>query len=125
MSHGDEMENLSEADLIEALKELEAEKDRERIEKQILQPTDINLKNIRPTDLKFSTRINPPSEATKKVEAEILVQSNIIRRHVDRYLDSTIETSIFDSKEQEGKESIVKRVKNGELLVPLKIRMEG
>ena len=67
--------------------------------------------------MKFSTRINPPSEATRKVEAEILVQGEIIRKHINQYLDNTIETTILDKSEQKGKESILRRVKGGEILI--------
>ena len=71
---------------------------------------------MKPTDLKFNPRVNPPSEATKNSEAAILVQSNIIRKCINDYMSKTVETTSLSPDEAKGKESLTKRVKNGEII---------
>ena len=105
------------AEMQEALRELEAERYRERIERQVLKDSDVDFGPVRPTDLKYNTRVHPPSEATKDSEAAILVQSDKIRKCIANYLSQSVETTILTVEQQLGKESITKRVMQGELLV--------
>ena len=104
MSQGDDIENKSGAELEEALEDLEAKRELDRIENRVLTEKDINFKRVKPTDLKFNPRVNPSSEATKNSEAAILVQSNIIRKCINEYKNGTVETTRLSPDEAKGKE---------------------
>ena len=69
------------------------------------------------TELKYNKKVHPPSEATAASEAAIMVQSEAIRRCVDKYLRNNNHHSVLTSEESDGRASIEKRVKNGEILV--------
>ena len=73
MGQGDNIENLKDSEIAEALKEIDAERARERVERQIFSDNSENFSRIRPTEMKFNTKVNPPSEASIKSEAAILV----------------------------------------------------
>ena len=74
MNHGDQLEDLTDEEIIKELKRLDNERDREREERMTFRNGDINLRKVRPTDLKQNLRINPPMEATAKSEAAIVNQ---------------------------------------------------
>ena len=80
MGQGDEVEEISDDEIVKALKKLDEERNREREERKVFRNGDLNLDGVRPTDLKQNTRVNPPLEVTHKSEAAILVQQDSIRR---------------------------------------------
>ena len=117
MGQGDNIENLKDCEIAEALKEIDAERARERVERQIFNNNSVNFSRIRPTEMKFNTKVNPPTESTMKSEAAILVQSDAVRREIAEYIDNNEVKSVLTDEEQEGKQSISDRVKKGELIV--------
>ena len=54
----------------EAIIILEAQRNRERIEKQVIKNSVVDFSYVRPTEQKYNTKIHPPSEATKDTELE-------------------------------------------------------
>ena len=78
MRQGDEVEKMSDDKIAEALKELEVEKGRKRVERQFLKKGEVDITRIRPTELKHNIRWMSTSEATKKREAAILLQEEAV-----------------------------------------------
>ena len=59
------------------------------MEEKVKRKSEIDLKHIKPTDLKNNVRIYPPVEATKHSEAAILTQEHAIREcMMDYYLNN-------------------------------------
>ena len=108
---------MSEAEMIEALKELDEERKRDIVDRQVVNNMRIDFSKVRATDMKFNTKVYPPVEATVKSEAAILVQSDAIRRSITEYIRENDVTSILTHCEQEGRQSIVNRVKAGEIMI--------
>ena len=77
MCQGDDIEKLDDDEIAEALKELEKEKERDKLEKKVMANNDLNLVNTRPTELKFNTRVIPPVMATSNSEAAITNQEEV------------------------------------------------
>ena len=73
----------------EALKELDTERERDMLDKQIVRGSVVDFSKVAPTELKFNTRVNPPVESTIKSEAAILVQSDALRRCMDEYMNNS------------------------------------
>ena len=117
MSQGDDIEEMPSDEIEEALKDIELEKEHDKLERRVLKEHDIDFRQVRATDLKFNPRVNPPSEASKNSEAAILVQSNIIRKVINEYMSKTVEDSVLNPDEQLGKVSLAKRVNNGEIII--------
>ena len=67
--------------------------------------------------MKFNTRIHPPNEATSSSEAAIKVQEDAIRCCIIKYISDTTQDTILSDKEGIGKESIRKRIAEGEVLL--------
>ena len=117
MCQGDTVKIMSESEMIAALKEIDKERERERLERQVLKDGDFDLSRIRPTEMKFNTRIHPPNEATSSSEAAIKVHEDAIRRCIVKYISDTTQDTILSDKERIGKESIKKRIADGEVLL--------
>ena len=87
------------------------------MERQVLLGNKANYSKMRPTEMKFNTMVYPPNEATVKSEAEILVQSDHIRRCIKDYMDSVIEDTILTKNQEEGRARISKRVREGSAVI--------
>ena len=85
----------------------------------VLKDGDINFTKVRPTDLKFNTRIHPPVEATKESEAEITTQVTAIKRAVNKFLleRDQANDSILSERERQGQKLLERRVKNNAVVI--------
>ena len=64
-------------------KELDAEREREKLDKQIVKDKVVDFTKVIPTEMKFNTRVHPPVEPTGKSDAAILVQSDALRKCIN------------------------------------------
>ena len=117
MNQGDEIEKMNDENIAEALKELDEEKQREKMERLLMSANDLNLGNIRPTELKYNTRVIPPVRATSISEAAITSQEEEVRRCLQNYFQAVVEDTVLTESEEAGRKSIVDRVKKKEILI--------
>ena len=89
------------------------------MEEKVKRKSEIDLKHIKPTDLKNDVRIYPSVEATKHSEAAILTQEHAIREcMMDYYLNNPdAKTPDLSPEEESGNNGIRRRIKQGELIV--------
>ena len=80
MGQGDDLEDLTDEEIVKELKKLDEERNIEREERKTFRNGDLNLNKVRPTELNQNLGMNPPVEATKKLEAAILMQQEELRR---------------------------------------------
>ena len=84
------------------------------MEEKVKRKSEIDLKHIKPTDLKNNVRIYPPVEATKHSEAAILTQECMM----DYYLNNPdAKTPDLSPEEDSSNNGIRTRIKQGELIV--------
>ena len=117
MGQGDELENMTEDERIRELKDLEDERNVENVRRKIVANGAVNFSMIRPTEMKYNTRSEAPTEATRNSEAAIVDQEEAVRRFVREYNSSNTLTSVLTEAENRGKASIKKRIDNGEILL--------
>ena len=117
MGQGDELENMTEDERIRELKDLEDERNVENVRRKIVANGAVNFSMIRPTEMKYNTRSEAPTEATRNSEAAIVDQEEAVRRFVREYNSSNTLTSVLTEAENRGKASIKKRIYNGEILL--------
>ena len=97
--------------------ELDEERARERLDKTDKLDKELDLRHIKPTDLKHNIRINPPTEATKQSEAEITVQQLALINCIKDYYMTIDDNSELTKDEQIGKKRLSKRVKDNQIMI--------
>ena len=103
MGQGDQVEEMDHPEMIEALKELEREKLENMDNMKILKNSDIDLTHVRPTEMKYNTRVRPPMEATRKSEAAILLQGEAVKKAMNQYIRKQHKSSVLSDEEARGK----------------------
>ena len=86
-------------------------------DRKVLKDGDINLRKLRPTEMKQNTRIIPPMEATVTSEAAIITQEDAVRRCIADYYSNCGDQSVLTEKELKGQKLISARVRKKEILV--------
>ena len=103
--------------VVTAREELDEQREAENEDRIILKNGDINLRRVRPTEMKQNTRIIPPMEATMTSEAAIITQEDAVRRCIADYYSNCGDQSVLTEKELKGQKLISARVRKKEILV--------
>ena len=59
----------------------------------------------------------PPTEATRKTEAAIVVQEEMIKEYIDNFKSQNEYASLLTERESEGRRKLSERVRRGEIIV--------